>query len=719
MAAAGNGSINNDLNPHYPSSFDLDNIISVAATDHNDNLASFSNYGKYSVDVAAPGVQILSTLPYSNYDYKSGTSMATPHVAGLAALTKSYRPTATWQQIKSRILQGAQVKSSLDNKCYTEARINAYNALTAVDYPYQLTIASYPSGGAFVTVSPNDINGNGDGITNFSRQYDPYTFVTLTAPSQHQGRDFGYWERYHISSNPSISFGVDYNHQLQAVYPLVYSATPNTLNFGAATGSQTPSQDFVISSTAQDAWSWTIEENLSWLTCSKMAGTGNGKVTVSINPTGLTPGTYSGYIYVKVIAEENSPQSVKVNFNVYGSGGDSSPFGFFDTPISGSTVSGNIPVTGWTLDDIEVSKVEIKRNPHPDDPPAAIGPDGLVYIGDANFVKGARPDVAAAYPSYPLCESAGWGYMMLTNFLPNNGNGNVTIYAIAFDNTGHRVQLGTKNMICDNANRVEPFGTIDTPGQGGMTSGTGYVNFGWALTPPPKKIPEDGSTIWVWVDGVPLGHPTYNNYRSDIATLFPGYLNSDGAVGYFYIDTTQYENGTHNIAWSVTDDDGAVDGIGSRYFEVQNLGGSVTSFGNQQLVLLNEDPTGALKITARLKERGYGKKANVRDRTRASEVPREFGDNQRSLVIEIEELERIVIELKGEGSTKFVGWGSDETKGLPIGSMLDSEQGLFYWNPGPGFLGKHILNFAVTDGVRKSKPTTVIINIVPKKYIRD
>jgi hypothetical protein len=67
-----------------------------------------------------------------------------------------------------------------------------------------------------------------------------------------------------------------------------------------------------------------------------------------------------------------------------------------------------------------------------------------------------------------------------------------------------------------------------------------------------------------------MGHPVYNNYRVDIATLFPGLQNSDGAVGYFYLDTTKLTNGVHTIAWSVTDSAGNDQGIGSRYFTVQN-----------------------------------------------------------------------------------------------------------------------------------------------------
>ena len=126
-------------------------------------------------------------------------------------------------------------------------------------------------------------------------------------------------------------------------------------------------------------------------------------------------------------------------------------------------------------------------------------------------------------------------------------------------------------ITCTNATAVKLFGTIDTPGQGATVSGSAYVNFGWALTPQPGVIPVDGSTIMVYIDGVPVGQPVYNNYRSDIATLFPGLANSNGAVGYYVIDTTTLANGMHNIAWSVTDNLGRVEGIGSRYFTVLNL----------------------------------------------------------------------------------------------------------------------------------------------------
>jgi hypothetical protein len=158
------------------------------------------------------------------------------------------------------------------------------------------------------------------------------------------------------------------------------------------------------------------------------------------------------------------------------------------------------------------------------------------------------------------------------------GNGSYTLHAIATDPNGLSTDLGTVAISVNNSTSVIPFGTIDTPAQGSTASGSAYVNFGWALTPLPNMIALNGSTIEVFVDNVPLGHPVYNNYRADIATLFPGYKNSGvlnmpmdgGAVGYFYIDTTKLSNGLHTIAWSASDSAGNTAGLGSRFFIVQN-----------------------------------------------------------------------------------------------------------------------------------------------------
>ena len=184
--------------------------------------------------------------------------------------------------------------------------------------------------------------------------------------------------------------------------------------------------------------------------------------------------------------------------------------------------------------------------------------------------------MAAAFPGYPQ-NDYGWGVQILTNELPNSvgpaglGNGTYKVHAIATNSAGQTTDIGTKMIAADNSHAVLPFGTIDTPGIGTVASGRAYVNFGWALTPNPANvIPKDGSTITVFIDNKPVGHPVYNNNRSDIASLFPGLQNNNGAIGYYIIDTTTLTNGIHSISWVVSDNLGHAQGMGSRYFFVQN-----------------------------------------------------------------------------------------------------------------------------------------------------
>ena len=131
LAAAGNSGVNTDNTKHYPSSYTNPNIISVAATGSEDRLASFSNFGANAVDLAAPGVGILSTLPGRNYGSFNGTSMATPHVAGVAALLKSQNPELGDEDLKAKIIQSVEKKDNLEGKTVTGGRLNAAGALGA------------------------------------------------------------------------------------------------------------------------------------------------------------------------------------------------------------------------------------------------------------------------------------------------------------------------------------------------------------------------------------------------------------------------------------------------------------------------------------------------------------------------------------------------------------------------------------------------------------
>jgi subtilisin family serine protease len=133
VVAAGNNAANNDVSSDYPCAYDLPNLICVAATDQRDGLASFSNYGATTVDLGAPGYRIASDQPGSSFAYMSGTSMATPHVSGVAALVFADSPAASVGGVRQAILGGTDPDPALAGKTVTGARLNARAALDVID----------------------------------------------------------------------------------------------------------------------------------------------------------------------------------------------------------------------------------------------------------------------------------------------------------------------------------------------------------------------------------------------------------------------------------------------------------------------------------------------------------------------------------------------------------------------------------------------------------
>jgi hypothetical protein len=458
-----------------------------------------------------------------------------------------------------------------------------------------------------------------------------------------------------------------------ATGPSTMSLSRSSLNFGTS-GSLITSAQTITINFAGPGIAWTVSSNQSSITVSPGSGTGNGAFQITVNPGP------SGVITVSAPGAVNPTLTMQVNVAAVT---PSSPTGSFDTPASGTSgIAGAIAVTGWALDNIEVVKVDIWREP--------VGgePSGLIYIGDAVFSSGARSDVEAASPNTPFNYRGGWGYLLLTNFLPNNGgttgggNGTYKLHAIAHNKAGTAVDLGTHTINVDNAHATKPFGSIDTPGQGGTASGAAFINFGWALTQNPYFIPTDGSTLTVQVDGVAVGRPTYNNFRADIASVFPGLANSGGAVGFYYIDTTLLTNGVHTLAWVVYDNAGRGDGIGSRYFTVFNSGGGVA--------IQDTSPSDSL--------------ADANPMPLASALP---SRDRKEAVVQIQELDRIEINL---GAVRGYLNVNGERRPLPIGSTLLN--GIFYWQPGPGFLGVFQLNFERPD--LPDAALTVVIQ--PKRF---
>ncbi len=133
VAAAGNASSNNDNFPFFPASYDAENIISVASTDDQDHLSGFSNFGLNTVDLGAPGSDILSTFPGNSYGVISGTSMATPHVSGAVCLLWAAAPEFTAAEVKQTVLESVDVIPALQGRTVTGGRLNVFNIINGLD----------------------------------------------------------------------------------------------------------------------------------------------------------------------------------------------------------------------------------------------------------------------------------------------------------------------------------------------------------------------------------------------------------------------------------------------------------------------------------------------------------------------------------------------------------------------------------------------------------
>ena len=567
--------------------------------------------------------------------------------------------------------------------------------------------------------------------------------------------DFG-WNTFvvRLLSNESSTDAV-----VCATCPAV-AASPTSLRFTATKAGPsgdliavTPPQTVtVLFPSASSAWTATV--NQTWIQLTGSAGAGNGRFDVGIvNPANVLAGSTTLTAAITITPADASVAGVTMLVTLVvdqNGAATAGPIGQVETPSqNGSGVVGAIGVTGWVVDDIGISSVQVYRGCLPAEPAncqSSVLPGApLVFIGNAVSVAGARPDVEAAFPSYPASNQAGFGLSVLTNmlprtegtFAPTGGQGPLTLYVIATDVEGHSRLLSRAytdivatptSITMDNDHIVKPFGTIDTPAQGATVSGS-FVNYGWSLTPDTNTtadandilIPTNGATMAVFIDGAPVATVAYNQCRGtvgnpvpsgsfcndDIASTFGSttplatfatrtsnptrYRNLDAgraAIGSYRIDTTTLTDGLHTIAWSVTDSAGRSEGVGSRFFTVLNSGADVLESA-AALAAAPAEPRGSATVLGRMSLAREGVWART-----GFDLAAAF-----RVIYPVNGVRRIDLDAQGRAELVFgpidTGYviANGTLRDLPPGSHLDAERGQFTWAPGPGHVGTYHLVF--------------------------
>ncbi|MCP4215810.1 MAG: hypothetical protein GY765_14250, partial [bacterium] len=652
------------------------NAVTVSPADRNGDSSGTTSFIRYFN--AGTTVTYTAPMNYSNYVF------AYWRLYNDTVETKSYSNTATFNS--------SDYDTAICHYIDT-ADLNTLNVLS--------------SGVSNVAVSivGLDVYGNGDGTTPFARLYQDESSITLTAPGTSGGKYFSHWSsggNTYESRGLSITFGNGGTTNVTAVYddtPPALALSRENLYFGVVQGgANPPSQTFIIRGNGD--FDWSLSGNYDIISASPVSGTGDALVTVTLDMTqgSYDPSTYTANMGVTATGDTEAEAVLTINLEVLAAADNQAPFGDILTPVDSSTVASSVAVTGWALDDTAVANVKLYAARSTD---SGVG----VYIGDAVLVEGARADLESQYPTTPGNYQAGWGYMMLTNFLPY-GDATYKITAIASDSDGLQTTLGSKTITVDNATAVKPFGAIDTPLQGGSASGASYRNNGWVLTPLPSTIPTDGSTIKVYIDSTYSGKCNYNIARSDIAGFFPGYNNTSGPAAQFIFDTTGYAIGVHSIYWIATDDGGNADGIGSRFFVVNNGASSRNGSLGSETKKLEKKENGT-RILAFDPDEKAGSKSQFRGIPLVKDapvikkgfdalpgrcaVPAKNGDLTVSLAVG----ERLEIR----PTYTFSKWSRFEAqlksgsslKPLPVGASIDAATGILSWLPVAGFHGEYTL----------------------------
>ena len=512
------------------------------------------------------------------------------------------------------------------------------------------------------------------------------------------------------------------DHNAAATARLFLSATQ--LNFGVRnSGPKTPPQQLRL--TAVDAAAgqpcWTASSELWFLQVTPSSGCGSATLTVGLLEREYPfVGEFVGSVRITSAGAINSPLGVQTTVRM----GPSSapPSGAVDTPLNGASVSGSVAVTGWAIDDIGIARVTICRDPVSGEsapPNGSCGPNQL-YVGDAVSIDGARPDIEAFSPSTPMNYRAGWGFLILTNMLPSQGTGAFVLHMRAFDLDGQSSELGSRVINAQNASATEPFGAIDTPGQGETIAGSAYPNFGWVLSRVRHADPPHGGSVVVYVDGVAVGSPGGWAARGDLSALFPGYPGLDSALGVFGLNTYAFGNGLHTIVWVVTDNGGVASGVGSRYFSIFNSNAQTVASASNAM-----RPTGA-DLGRRLEQLppvaiagAVALRQGFQPAARSVPVPSGIDGVRRVWASERNRIEIRLSETAPAGTT-YDGYlvANGRLTELPVGSAFDPSRGAFYWQPGLAFVGDYDLMFVrrTADGTRDRIPVRVTLQ--PSRAVR-
>jgi glucose/arabinose dehydrogenase len=477
----------------------------------------------------------------------------------------------------------------------------------------------------------------------------------------------------------------------------------------------TPAQDVTVGFTGASS-SWTATADQPWVQITNGSGSGTGRFNVAIvNPNNVIGGSSSLAATITVTAAGvGASTATPVTLSVQQAATSAGPFGSFDTPVNGTAgISGSIAVTGWALDDIGIDRIEIWRDlvaGETTPPFMGAGPGrGKVFIATPLFIAGARPDVEAAFPVTPLNYRAGWGYLLLTWGLWNQGNGTYTLYAFAFDKEGNSTTLGTKTITVDNAHANKPFGSLDTPTFGQSVSSS-FWNYGWALTPGSCAIVNGG--VQMAIDSGPLVPVNYGDLRPDVGAGFTGFTNSASAGGAFFVDVSTLAVGTHSIGWLVTDNCGRRDGIGSRFFTVTAASGAGSSGWSTADTAMAASPSPLpSSIRTRVNWDLVGVRRNDGEPTWVA--PTSAGTR----IIEVAEGARLAVQLPAIRDAAYSGYQlvNHRQRPLPLGSSLDAASRIFYWQPAAGFLGAFDLVFTATRGEHAE---TVSVRVVVGPSLR-